>query len=483
MKLRAVFNRQREVLELLGDAITLNDCREAVCRRFNLRRNNFNLSLNGQDILDNDSVPLKDLGIVNGDLIYVITARDSEQHGDNPGNQYADFLADQHPFQHSPERGESLQCNSGASTSIQHDVPQTSTASVTSLRSHVLLCREGIPQALEDLYRAAEVGTIHEASWIVIHFLMLETGYICASENLKESSEADRSQRIVLPVDWKKGGTARIKYTHASCPGLTSSLTCTSLGPYVMVHGIVDSVSGSEIYQCRLQPTDFVRGNVDLKTSGASTVYYNLHRLSRLIKDQVAYPLLAFMRSALGLPQLCGLMALPAEVKLMVLGRLPVPSILNVASTCQEMRSLSNDPSLWQHLVFRDFGRKTKDQAKSWKMEYISLYRAKRAHEKMRLQLLVPPPALYPPGHGIETQPFRGDTFPPGIIGGHSDLYPNLPFMPGGINPMPGAAPAPGMLRPRFDPFGPLPDMNQMPGPSRRGRRSGRHPNFPPSFF
>lgn len=73
------------------------------------RRNNFNLSLNGQDILDNDSVLLKDLGIVNGDLIYVIPARDSEQHGDNPGNQYADLLAYQHPFQRSPKRGESLQ--------------------------------------------------------------------------------------------------------------------------------------------------------------------------------------------------------------------------------------------------------------------------------------------------------------------------------------------------------------------------------------
>ena len=73
------------------------------------RRNNFNLSLNGQDILDNDSVPLKDLGIVKGDLIYVIPARDSEQHGDNPGNQYADFPALQHPFQHSPERSNSLQ--------------------------------------------------------------------------------------------------------------------------------------------------------------------------------------------------------------------------------------------------------------------------------------------------------------------------------------------------------------------------------------
>lgn len=135
--------------------------------------------------------------------------------------------------------------------------------------------------------------------------------------------------------------------------------------------------------------------------------------------------------SALGLPQLCGLMALPAEVKviillllftiglgvvelckemwwvlqisgclagfkiwwlclfleikflcnntavrvcsidrfivlvtgtfqLMILGRLPVHCILNVSSTCQELRSLANDSTLWQHLVFRDFGESCK---------------------------------------------------------------------------------------------------------------------------
>lgn len=92
------------------DNLLLKLCQFSFLSVFFGRRNNFNLSLNGQDILDNDSVPLKDLGIVNGDLIYVIPAsRDSEQHGDNPGNQYADFLADQHPFQHSPERGDSLQ--------------------------------------------------------------------------------------------------------------------------------------------------------------------------------------------------------------------------------------------------------------------------------------------------------------------------------------------------------------------------------------
>ena len=53
-----------------------------------------------------------------------------------------------------------------------------------SLRSYVLLCREGIPAALEDLYEAADVGTIHEAAWVVIHFLMLETGYICVASEV-----------------------------------------------------------------------------------------------------------------------------------------------------------------------------------------------------------------------------------------------------------------------------------------------------------
>ena len=91
------------------DNLLLKLCQFSFHSVFFGRRNNFNLSLNGQDILDNDSVPLKDLGIVNGDLIYVIPARDSEQHGDNPGNQYADFPSYLHPFQHSPERGKSLQ--------------------------------------------------------------------------------------------------------------------------------------------------------------------------------------------------------------------------------------------------------------------------------------------------------------------------------------------------------------------------------------
>lgn len=65
------------------------------------------------------------------------------------------------------------------------------------------------------------------------------------------------------------------------------------------------------------------------------------------------------------------------------------------------------------------------------------------------------------------------------ISGGHNDLFPNLPFIPGGINITPGT----GLPRPRFDPYGPLPDINQMPGPHRRGRRPGPSGGFPPGFL
>lgn len=53
-----------------------------------------------------------------------------------------------------------------------------------------------------------------------------------------DKTEGDDSSRVVPCKDWKKGGISRIMYTHSSCPGLTCSLTCTSLGPYIMVHGM-----------------------------------------------------------------------------------------------------------------------------------------------------------------------------------------------------------------------------------------------------
>lgn len=52
-------------------------------------------------------------------------------------------------------------------------------------------------------------------------------------------------------------------------------MLCSVAVSLFWIPGIADSVSGSEIYQCRLQPTDFVRGNVDLKTSGRYSCHFS----------------------------------------------------------------------------------------------------------------------------------------------------------------------------------------------------------------
>ena len=84
-------------------------------------------------------------------------------------------VASTHDEQHDRQVKEQIQYCAGSFSSV------SSAGSASSLRS-LVLCREGIPPMLEDLYKVMDVGTIHEAAWVVIHVLMLETGYICGSE-------------------------------------------------------------------------------------------------------------------------------------------------------------------------------------------------------------------------------------------------------------------------------------------------------------
>ena len=58
--------------------------------------------------------------------------------------------------------------------------------------------------------------------------------------NPQESTETGKVKELNRDEPskaWKTGGVVKVMYTHSSCPGLTCSLTCTSLGPYMMLHG------------------------------------------------------------------------------------------------------------------------------------------------------------------------------------------------------------------------------------------------------
>lgn len=125
------------------------------------------------------------------------------------------------------------------------------------------------------------------------------------------------------------------------------------------------------------------------RSSGGSAgvVYRDLSKLSRLFKDQLVYPLMAaarqgdysshsvftlvtrvrsecfwrlFVCAALGLPALFGLAVLPPELLLRVLRLLDVVSLVALSAVCRDLNVATHDPSLWRHLLHRDFrGKKT----------------------------------------------------------------------------------------------------------------------------
>lgn len=59
--------------------------------------------------------------------------------------------------------------------------------------------------------------------------------------------------------------------------------------------------------------------------------------------------------SALGLPALFGLAVLPPELLLRVLRLLDVTSLVSLSAVCRDLNAATQDPSLWRHLLHRDF--------------------------------------------------------------------------------------------------------------------------------
>ncbi|CAH1246839.1 FBXO7 [Branchiostoma lanceolatum] len=364
-------------------------------------------------------------------------------------------------------------------------------AGVGGVPSEPMLCREAavdsVPLVLQQVYHANDVKSRHDALCVVLHVLMMESGF-----SAKESSSPQDQESIngfTLPKGWKLPGMYKMTYRHMACEGSSCSLTLVPMGSLLMAHGVVTGSNPSMYHQVQLK-TDSFTFHVPQDPNRA---YKNLPQLSKVFKDSVAQPLLADMRQLLGLPALHGLLALSAEIQLMVLQHLDVLSLVRLSAVCKDLHSVANDQSLWRFRYLRDFGEfKNKTSTLDWKELYKKHYQdRKKAREWMRHQRSFHPPR---PPWAIPTPPHSfPPTYPPGFIGGDYDRYP--PGMPGaffphgmgrGFNPSQPIRPLP--LGPRFDPIGPLPEHQVIPGRGMRdgGRgRMGPSPSFGfmPKFF
>ncbi|XP_048212347.1 F-box only protein 7 isoform X2 [Perognathus longimembris pacificus] len=309
-------------------------------------------------------------------------------------------------------------------------------------------------------------------------------GPAAQSDVWKDDSMGTEAKAVSMPEKWKSSGVYKLQYTHPLCEGGSAALTCVPLGNLVVVNATL-KISGEikSVKRLQLLPKSFIC--TEEPGENAAQVYKDLQKLSRLFKDQLVYPLLAFTRQALNLPDVFGLVVLPLELKLRIFRLLDVRSVLSLSAVCRDLLIASNDPLLWRCLYLRDFRDSTiRVRDTDWKELYRKRHKQRKEAQRGRHVMFLPsspyPMPFYPsPLHPMPFHP--SSLLPPGIIGGEYDERPTLPF---GGNPIHSLIPGPGQtpsqfppLRPRFDPMGPLPGPNPiLPG---RGGPSDKFPSRP----
>ncbi|XP_072408274.1 F-box only protein 7 [Chiloscyllium punctatum] len=499
MKLRVRVQRQRGWVELEQDEPTLADLRSKItnCLLPSMGYSSdteFNISLNGKDVLTDDQQTMRSIGIVSGDLICLIlpdafalsasgstsdlNVNEKPSHSNIAQNQHLVIDGNSLESSHQINARAHQQSEANVQNSSPDEMCMTFEDTPVKYPDEPMLCSEAmdgmVPHSLETLYHSAECTNPKEALIVVLHLLMLEAGYIPQGTGLKISQ---------MPEKWKNEGVYRLQYNHPLCEDGSATLSCIPMGNLVVVNATLKiNENVKSVKRVQLLPASYVY--VNRLEGDAANLYKDLQKLSCMFKDQLVYPLLACARQALNLPDVFGLVVLPLELKLRIFRLLDVISILSLSTVCRDLYTATNDQLLWRFLYLRDF-KDSRVSSHDWKKLYKEKYvmRRKTLH-RMPLYL---PPALPPfPGQPGLFNPFSFEPrqfYPPGVIGGEYDEHPQLPYRGDPINRfLPGSGPMPGTLppfRPSFDPTDPLPGQStgvpgfhsiRFPGRSAGGR-------------
>ncbi|KAI5947477.1 F-box only protein 7 [Manis javanica] len=461
----------------------------------------FAITLNNKDALTGDEETLASYGIVSGDLICLIledaipapnlpSSTDSEhsslQHNDQPSLAASSSQSSTQDEQPSDSfQGQAAQSDvwnddnmSGPSQNFEAELVQDVDVEEGTgfCPLEPMLCSESVdgqvPHSLETLYQSADCLNPRDALIVSLHLLMLESGYI---------PQGTEAKAVSMPENWRSGGVYKLQYTHPLCEGGAAALTCVPLGKLIVINATL-KINNEIVSVKRLQllPESFICK--EEPGENVAKIYKDLQKLSRLFKDQLVYPLLAFTRQALNLPDVFGLVVLPLELKLRIFRLLDIRSVLSLSAVCRDLFIASNDQLLWRCLYLRDFRDGTvRGRDTDWKELYRKRHRQRKEAQRGRHMMFLPssphPIPFYP--NPLHPRPFPPSSLlPPGIIGGEYDQRLTLPYVGDPINSLiPGPGETPSQfppLRPRFDPIGPLPGPNPiLPG------RGGPNDRFP----
>ncbi|XP_076578016.1 F-box only protein 7 isoform X2 [Chaetodon auriga] len=448
MKLRIRLNRQTSRVEVLGEEPSLKELidhiKETVLPLHGLgAETEFSLSLNGSELLSDTGQTLSACGIVSGDLICIVLPEPAAAAGaaatsstnTNTNTRTSSSENQQTRQAAAMTSNQPSGSSSSAATPTESEEPtDTLDSEPSSSGWEPMLCSEAeegqAPPSLELLYGSAETTSPSDAVMVAGHLLMLETGFVPQGCEL---------QAAHMPAGWRSvPGVYRLQYSHPLCDGSRAVVAAVSMGAMLVINVTLNVKETVDLVRklC-LNASTYVTSEWPGRSAAAA--FRDLKKLSRVFKDQLAYPLIAAAREAMALPAAFGLAALPHELLLRVLRLLDVCSVVRVSSVCRHLNASVADSMLWRHLYRRDFRGSDPGGLRhtDWRELYKQLYKRRCAQRSARN---VPVPPFYP--RDI-FNPAPLPTFPPlpGIIGGEYDQRPNLPR---GLLP-----------RPRHDPIHP----------------------------
>ncbi|XP_029282839.1 LOW QUALITY PROTEIN: F-box only protein 7 [Cottoperca gobio] len=468
MKLRVRVQRQTSRVELPGAETSLEQLHERIKETLLPAHGlgadtQFSLSLNGSELLSESSQTLSSCGIVSGDLICVVlqesaadSADSSSQNSTSSSSSSSRTSCSSEKQQQKPQTA-AVTCSQPSSSrpAALLDSPLCDVSEPPSACSwEPMLCSEAepgqAPLSLELLHHSAQTCSPTDAVMVAAHLLMLETGFLPQGGELKPGE---------MPAGWRSpAGVYKLQYSHPLCEHSLVMVLAVCMGPKLVINATLkvnDSVD--TVPKLCVAPCSYVTH--EWPGESAAAAFKDLNKLSRLFKDQLAYPLIAAARAAMSLPVAFGLAALPPELLLRVLRLLDVRSLLRLSSACRHFHACTADSSLWRHLYRRDFSDRdlSRPRDTDWtelyrrffiirrELRHVSRQRSLTPFHGTPRDLFVPAP-LHPPL--------------PGIIGGEYDQRPGLP--------------RPLLPRPRFDPIHGSPPGDLDRRPPRLGARGGR---------
>lgn len=460
MKLRVRLDKQTSRLELPGEDPVLRDLtdqiRLTVLPSHGLSADTeFSLSLNGTEPLLDEGQTLSSYSIVSGDLICVIlpehVAAVVAASSSTPTEQKSNNTANQRQTQHSAPMSLNLSsCSNSAAQSVTDGHSEASDPGKTVPSWEPMLCSEAedgqAPLSLELLFHGASITSPSDAIIVAGNLLMLETGFTHQGFDLKS---------VDMPAGWRgAGGVYKLQYIHPLCENSLAMVVAVCTGPTLVINATL-KVNETVDAVCKLclNASNYVTN--EWPGECAAVAFKDLKKLSRIFKDQLAYPLIAAAREAMALPVAFGLSALPPELLLRVLRLLDIHSLTRLSVVNKHFHNTTSDSTLWKHLFLRDFkdsDARNRSRDTDWKELYKRQYKIRYERQQLRHHRSLPP---YPSPRDIFGSVPIFEPLVPGIIGGAYDQRPELPH---------GRLP-----RPRHDPIGLFRNYNARTGGRDRG--------------